>query len=75
MKQLILLVLFIFTGLGLWAEMLQLPNLTKAQRIRVDEKQIYIVEGAHIYIHSTADLRLIRKIGRKGEGPREFAIH
>jgi hypothetical protein len=38
----------------------------------MDREQIYLTEGAAIFIYSLKDFKLIKKFGRDGEGPREF---
>ncbi|MCK5220128.1 MAG: 6-bladed beta-propeller, partial [Candidatus Aminicenantes bacterium] len=49
------------------------PELLNPDRMEMDENRIYITEGIAINIYSFKDFRLIRKFGKKGEGPREFA--
>ena len=49
-----------------------LPQISDPQVIVVDNGQIYIVEDTYIYIYSTKDFKLQKKIGKKGEGPQEF---
>jgi len=49
-----------------------LPDLLNPDLIRVDENQMYISEDANIYIYSLKDFRLIKKFGKRGEGPREL---
>jgi hypothetical protein len=49
-----------------------LPDILNPELVRVDENQMYITEGANIYIYSLKDFLLIKKFGKKGEGPQEF---
>jgi hypothetical protein len=49
-----------------------LPDLLNPDLIRVDENQMYITEDANIYIYSLKDFHLLKKFGKRGEGPREF---
>ena len=42
--------------------------------IDVDKDHIYIVQEATIYIYSIDNFRLIKKFGKRGEGPREFLL-
>ena len=49
-----------------------LPQICDPQSIVVDNGQIYILEYTSIYIYSTTDFKLQRKIGKEGEGPQEF---
>lgn len=54
------------------SKVVPLPDLLNPDLIRVDENQMYITEGANIYIYSLKDFRLIKKFGKRGEGPREL---
>jgi hypothetical protein len=40
----------------------------------VDKSQLYVADGAEVYIYSLTDLTLKKKFGKAGEGPREFKI-
>jgi hypothetical protein len=57
---------------ALTTKVVPLADILNPELIRVDENQMYITEGANIYIYSLKDFRLIKKFGKKGEGPREF---
>jgi hypothetical protein len=57
---------------ALATKVVPLPDLLNPELIRVDENQIYISEGANIYIYSLKDFRLLKKFGKRGEGPQEF---
>jgi hypothetical protein len=49
-----------------------LPEVMKPDNITIFGNELYIVEGATIYIYSLKDLSLIRKFGKAGEGPGEL---
>lgn len=49
-----------------------LPELEKPEAIKTDREQIYITEGARIYIYSKIDFSLVKKFGRSGKGTGEF---
>lgn len=49
-----------------------LPQISDPETIVVDNGQIYIIEDTSIYIYSTTDFKLQKKIGKEGEGPQEF---
>jgi hypothetical protein len=50
-----------------------LPDLTKPEQlISIDKDRMYIIEGTTIFIYSLKDFKLIKKFGKRGEGPREF---
>jgi hypothetical protein len=51
-----------------------LPELMKPGQIKADKNNIYVVEGATIYIYSLKDFSLRKKFGKKGEGPQEFML-
>lgn len=50
-----------------------LPDLDKPGVFKVDESQIYITEAPRIYIYSKKDFTLLKKFGKSGDGPDEFA--
>lgn len=56
------------------AKVVVLPEVLKPEMIEVDENQLYITEKANVYIYSLKDLKLRKKFGRDGEGPREFKV-
>lgn len=49
-----------------------LPDLLQPELVRLDETQMYITEGINVYIYSLQDFRLLKKFGKRGEGPQEF---
>jgi hypothetical protein len=51
-----------------------LPELFKPSMIAIDppQGQIIVVDGTTILVYSSGDLRLKKRLGREGEGPREF---
>lgn len=51
-----------------------LPELYKPSMIAIDppQEQIIVVDGTTILVYSAGDLRLKKRLGREGEGPREF---
>ncbi len=54
---------------------IQLPHLEKPSTVKVDDHQLYIVDGHTISIYSLPEVKLIKRFGRKGQGPQEFQIH
>jgi hypothetical protein len=71
-KFIFLILLFNFVTPALAQRSIILPQICDPETIVVDNGQIYIVEDTSIYIYSTNDFKLQRKIGKKGEGPQEF---
>ena len=49
-----------------------LPDLVNPTGIHVDGGRIFITEESSVAIYSADDLRLLKKFGRRGEGPGEF---
>lgn len=49
-----------------------LPDFFYPDSITVDDRQIYITAFPTIYIYSLQDFKLKKKLGRQGEGPKEF---
>ena len=77
MKKIILILLFVLlTRFVMPGNMetvkIPLPDLVNPHALAVDENQIYISEGAAVYIYSFKDFKLIKKFGKEGEGPAEF---
>jgi hypothetical protein len=73
MKKLILFLALVFSAFFAYAERVAiLPDLTEPSALKVDNGKIYIIDGARILIYSREDFRLVKKLGRAGEGPGEF---
>lgn len=51
-----------------------LRELIEPNSIALDGRHIYIPDGTSIYIYDLEDFRLKRRVGRRGEGPREFLL-
>ncbi len=54
------------------AKTIHFPELINPQYIVMDEHKLYIVEGTSISIYELDQFKLIKKFGKKGEGPGEF---
>ena len=68
-------VLSIFlASLAFSAKVGTLKEVMKPDNITVQGDELYVVEGATIYIYSLKDLKLTRKFGKKGEGPGELLV-
>ena len=74
MMVILLMVLFI-TLLGAETKVIPMPELMKPQLILLDNSQMYVTEDTSIYIYSLKDFKLIKKFGKRGEGPQEFMIN
>lgn len=51
-----------------------LSDVLRPELLEVKGDKIYVVEGASFFVYSSKDLSLIRKFGRKGEGPGEVSV-
>ena len=51
-----------------------LKGILNPANIEVSSGQVYIIEGATVYVYSLPDLRLIRTFGQEGEGPGELKV-
>jgi len=75
MRKLILLIfllLFIYMVMGTNRGILN--EVLEPESIQVYGNELYVVEGAAIFVYSLDDLSLIRKFGKKGEGPGELKV-
>ena len=75
MRKICLSLFICITGyIALSGAVVPLPELLKPISIQVDDSQIYITEGASVYIYSLEGFKLLKKFGKEGEGPQEFRI-
>jgi hypothetical protein len=73
MRVLIILICFSF-ALSLFGERITtFPQLSNPELIRVGENLICINEGAVLFLYDLNDFKLLKKFGRRGEGPGEFS--
>jgi hypothetical protein len=69
---LILACLIIFT-FNLPAEKLStFTELTDPSMIAIDGNELYVLDDVQVFVYSLKDYRLLRKFGKKGEGPGEL---
>ena len=61
-------------ALGMAEKVADLSQIDKPQGIAIDKHQLYITQQATVFIFSLKDYQLTKKFGRKGQGPREFAV-
>ena len=52
-----------------------LTEVLKPEMIEISDNEIYVVEGATIFMYSLKDLGFIRKFGKSGEGPGELKVN
>ena len=75
--KIFLVILFFVLSIDISARVVPLPEVIRPHDISVDNNQLYICEHEEISIYSLKDFKLIKKFGKKGEGPQEFksAVH
>lgn len=75
MKKIFIFILLIFIWVSAHCEKVAVfPELQKPEaNMAVADNKIYIIENFEVYIYSLKDYKLIKKFGKKGEGPKEFA--
>jgi len=69
------LLILLFCNFVFSAKIVKLPQLINPNYITMDQNQLYISEGATIFIYSLKNFDLIKKFGKKGEGPGEFMVN
>jgi len=71
---LVILSLLLLASFGLAGHLGTLKEALVPEMIQVSGDELYVLEGATIYVYSLKDLKLLRKFGQKGEGPGELKI-
>jgi hypothetical protein len=72
-KKYLIIMLFLFLFSIVQAkEIVKISGVFKPTQIHVTKDCMYIVDGFNILIYALKDFQLIKKIGKEGEGPREF---
>lgn len=76
MKKLILILLillvFLITSAVYAGKLATLPDHLVPNALAVGDDYFYITENSTIYVYSMKEFKLVKKFGKKGEGPREF---
>ncbi len=76
MKKLILILLillvFLFATAAYAGKLAALPGHLIPNALDVGDDYFYITENSTIYVYRMKDFQLVKKFGKKGEGPREF---
>ena len=54
------------------AKVFLLKEIDRPDTLSVDEDNVYITQGAEVYIYPNTDFKLKKKFGKRGEGPGEF---
>jgi hypothetical protein len=73
-KNLFFIIIILLSGNLLFpaALVIPMPGLVYPDELQVSGNRMYIGEFPYVWIFSNDDFRLLKKIGRKGEGPKEF---
>jgi hypothetical protein len=75
MKKLLVVVLVLIMGQMAFGKVVGvLPELMKPTSIAVGENRLYVTQEATVFIYDLNTLKLIKKFGKAGEGPEEFAL-
>jgi hypothetical protein len=53
-------------------KVVELPDILKPHLIVADKDQLFIVEDTSILVYSLKDFSLLKKFGKRGEGPGEL---
>jgi hypothetical protein len=70
----LIVILLVFCFSGFAEKVAVLPELMKPKAMTVDDTQLYVTEGASVFIYSLKDFKLLKKFGKAGEGPQEFQV-
>lgn len=70
----IFILIILLTGLIYPGNSQVFTDIMKPESIEVVDDELFIIEGASIYIYSLEDFRLKKKFGKQGEGPQEFKL-
>jgi len=76
MKNFFILLLFVaMLQVGFAKKVTVLPDIMNPENFIVDGDKFFISQEANIFIYNLSDFKLLKKIGKKGEGPQEFKIN
>lgn len=74
MRTLYFVFMFVLFSLSQYTEIIPLHEIVNAERMLLDENQMYISGDENIYIYSLGNFKLTNKFGKMGGGPGEFII-
>jgi len=67
-----LLFCFTFCSLVSAERVIELPDILRAEQLVICHNRLYVADQVTMYIYSLDDFKLIKKFGKRGEGPKEF---
>jgi len=73
-KYVVFVVFWLMAGFVFSAYVGSLPEVMKPYNIKIADNDLYVMEDYTISVYSLKDLKLIRKFGKKGEGPGEVQV-
>jgi hypothetical protein len=74
MKRIAILFILLSFVLTLPAKKIaELESVSRPERIVIDKNALYVLEDTTVYIYSLKDYHLIKKFGKKGNGPGELS--
>ncbi|MCP5106448.1 MAG: hypothetical protein GY950_23895 [bacterium] len=69
----LLVIVFLFSAPFIYGEKVaSFPGLIGPYNFIIDGDRVYISDGPEIFIYSLTDFRMVKKFGKRGEGPGEF---
>lgn len=75
MKKLLVIVLVLLMGQAIYGKVVGvLPELMKPTSISVGDNRLYVSQEATVFIYDLQTLKFIKKFGKAGQGPGEFAV-
>jgi len=75
MNRICFLLLVILLSFSVFAKKVAtFPGVRNPEQLYLDDNRIYFVDDASIYIYSLKDYSIIKKFGKRGEGPQEFKL-
>jgi hypothetical protein len=66
--------IFVLTTAVKAEKVASLTDFLRPHKLVIDNDQMYVTEGANIYVYSLKDYKLKKKFGKDGEGPQEFKL-
>jgi hypothetical protein len=73
MRETIIFTILLILAITLSGEKIaEMDNLGRPEKIAIDGETLYILENAFVYMYSLKDYRLLKRFGKKGNGPGEL---
>jgi len=70
----VVMIVFALLSISYGENKVRLDGLINPESIIVDTDNVYIADGASVNVFSKKDHKLITKFGKRGDGPKEFAL-